>query len=410
MAGQQLHPHDYTIGWISALPIELAAAQALLDKTHAVPHQGFLDTNIYTLGQIAGHNVVIAALPHTRIGPSPAAWVAAEMKAAFPNLQFMLMVGVGGGVPQEDVVIRLGDVVVGRPNEAHGGVVQYDSGKMTTTGFQRTGFLNSPPTILLKAITQLMASSIKEQEKFAENLLQVTKLKEFRKESTGPDVLFQADYDHAGGGTCAGCDKARCVTSKTRDNGPVIHYGAIASGNRVIKNARERDELSAALGGVICFEMEAAGLVNDFPCLVVRGICDYADSHKNKSWQSYASATAAAYTKTLLSMIPPFQDSNDNPNSKKHYFAKKRRLESLAWFSSSPYSRTHQQIQHSVVPGTAVWLFTRHKFRKWKNEPDASAFWLRGLRKFLENTDSSECANNKTKLVMERHALREKTD
>lgn len=34
--------------------------------------------------------------------------------------------------------------------------------------------------------------------------------------------------------------------------------------------------------GALCFKMEAAGLIADFPCLVVRSICDYADSHKNK--------------------------------------------------------------------------------------------------------------------------------
>jgi hypothetical protein len=51
--------------------------------------------------------------------------------------------------------------------------------------------------------------------------------------------------------------------------------------------------------------MEAAGLMNDFPCLVIRGICDYADSHKNNTWQPYAAATAAAYAKEVLSVIPP---------------------------------------------------------------------------------------------------------
>lgn len=84
----------------------------------------------------------------------------------------------------------------------------------------------------------------------------------------------------------------------------VVHYGTIASGNQVIKTAVERDRLSAELGGVFCFEMEAAGLMNSFPCLVIRGICDYADSHKNKQWQMYAAGTAAAYAKEVLFMIP----------------------------------------------------------------------------------------------------------
>jgi nucleoside phosphorylase len=84
----------------------------------------------------------------------------------------------------------------------------------------------------------------------------------------------------------------------------VVYYGTIASGNQVMRSAAERDRVSAELGGVLCFEMEAAGLMNSFPCLVIRGICDYADSHKNKRWQAYAAGTAAAYAKELLSVIP----------------------------------------------------------------------------------------------------------
>jgi nucleoside phosphorylase len=88
------------------------------------------------------------------------------------------------------------------------------------------------------------------------------------------------------------------------DADPVVHYGNITSGNLVIKNARTRERLSKELG-VLCFEMEAAGLMQDFPCLVIRGICDYADSHKNKAWQGYAAAVAAAFAKELLSVIFP---------------------------------------------------------------------------------------------------------
>jgi nucleoside phosphorylase len=84
-----------------------------------------------------------------------------------------------------------------------------------------------------------------------------------------------------------------------------VHYGTIASGNQVMKSAAERDKVSTELGGVLCFEMEAAGLMNNFPCLAIRGICDCADSHKNKRWQAYAAATAAAYAKEVLSVIPP---------------------------------------------------------------------------------------------------------
>lgn len=85
-----------------------------------------------------------------------------------------------------------------------------------------------------------------------------------------------------------------------------VHYGLIASGNKIIKDATFRDKLNKDLGGsVLCVEMEAAGLMDNFPCIVIRGICDYADSHKNKDWQEYAAAVAAAFAKELLGYVQP---------------------------------------------------------------------------------------------------------
>jgi nucleoside phosphorylase len=120
------------------------------------------------------------------------------------------------------------------------------------------------------------------------------------------DRLFKASYDHIPGPDCQRCDTTNEVYRDPRDTtNPDIHYGTIGSGNTLIKDAATRDCIVADLGeDCICFEMEAAGLMNHFPCLVIRGICDYADSHKNDRWQRYASATAAAYAKELLAYIP----------------------------------------------------------------------------------------------------------
>jgi len=118
----------------------------------------------------------------------------------------------------------------------------------------------------------------------------------------GPDVLFESTYDHIEGPTCDQCSRDRAVARAVHE--VTVHYDTIASGNQVIKDGVTRDKISSELGGILCFEMEAAGLMNSFPCLVVRGICDYADSHKNKRWQPYAAATTAACAKELLSVIP----------------------------------------------------------------------------------------------------------
>ena len=118
------------------------------------------------------------------------------------------------------------------------------------------------------------------------------------------DQLFEATYNHKGGKTCQQCYRSKVVERAPRKNSaPRIHHGTIGSANEVIKDSETRDKLRTDLG-ILCVEMEAAGLQDEFQCLVIRGICDYADSHKNDIWQPYAAATAAAYAKELLSIIP----------------------------------------------------------------------------------------------------------
>jgi nucleoside phosphorylase len=303
---RQLRCEDYTVGWVCALPIELAAAQEMLDEEHITPeHNNAHDTNIYTCGTIGKHNVVIACLPGGQIGTNSAAAVANQMKSTFTSTRFGLMVGIGGGVPSE-ADIRLGDIVVSQPHKVHGGVVQYDSGKTTPGGFQRTGSLNSPPEILLSAVSKVQAQHKRQKGQLSEYLFELAKrLPEFGRKAAGSDTLFEAGYNHKGGSTCEKCDQDRLVAREARRQETAVHYGTIASGNQVMRDAAQRDKISADLGGVLCFEMEAAGLMNSFPCLVIRGICDYTDSHKNKQWQDYAAGTAAAYAKELLSVIPP---------------------------------------------------------------------------------------------------------
>ncbi|KAF1811528.1 purine and uridine phosphorylase [Eremomyces bilateralis CBS 781.70] len=278
----------------------------MLDEEHEDLEQDEHDNNLYSLGRIGEHNIVIVCLPAGLIGNNPAAAVATQLRATFRSIRFGLMVGIGGGVPSAEADIRLGDVVISQPHQGYGGVIQYDFGKSTPSGFQRTGFLNSPPVFLLGAVNRLRANQIRRKTKLSEHVSKFRRLTEFTREAAGQDVLFEAAYNHEEGPTCKSCSQDKKVDRQPRSNEDlVIYYGTIASGNQVIKNAAERDTVSKEFGGVLCFEMEAAGLMNSFPCLVIRGICDYADSHKNKKWQPYAAGAAAACAKELLSVIVP---------------------------------------------------------------------------------------------------------
>ncbi|KAI9652811.1 MAG: hypothetical protein M1821_007809, partial [Bathelium mastoideum] len=302
---RQLRHDDYTVGWVCALSIELAAAQEMLNEQHRyLPHSSN-DPNIYTLGCVGEHNVVLACLPAGQTGNNSAAVVATHMLSTFPKIRFGLMVGIGGGVPSEEEDIRLGDIVVSQPGKGHGGVIQYDFGKSTPSGFKRIGSLNNPPPVLLSGVSKLRASHDRGKSELWTYISKLGELPKFSRDKAGDDILFEGDYTHVDGNNCISCDNARKAQRERRThNTPEIHYGTIASGNQVMRDGAERNKVSYEFGGVLCFEMEAAGLMNTFPCLVIRGICDYADSHKNKRWQPYAAGTAAAYAKELLSVVP----------------------------------------------------------------------------------------------------------
>jgi len=320
----------YTVGWIAALAKELTAALAMLDERHGKPddfEKPSSDKNSYHWGRIGDHNIVIASLAAGVYGTTSAATTAIHMLSSFPNIKVGLMVGIGAGIPRpkQKRDIRLGDIVVSLPQGQSGGVLQYDLGKSrvsenqghTTHTFKRVGFLNSPPEALLKALTSLRAQARLEGSKvpfFLEEMLErYPQMAENEPDEPGyiyqgqeNDRLFEASYIHASDMDCEDCDPARMVSRAARRNPsvPRVHYGVIASGNKLVKDALERDSILKESGeDCICLEMEAAGLMNSFPCLVIRGICDYADSHKNDDWQEYAAATAAAYAKEFLGFV-----------------------------------------------------------------------------------------------------------
>jgi nucleoside phosphorylase len=312
---------DYTIGWICAITAEYVAAQEFLDDP---PHGGVTNLplnrkNEYTLGSISGHNVVISVLPKGQYGTSTATRVVEEMLHSFPNIRIGLMVGIGGGAPSQKHDIRLGDVVVSTPGGGHGGVFQYDFGKMIQDrSFHPTGFLNKPPDVVCAAVAGLEAQYERKGHQLDKHIDNILKrdpsklLKKYQRPDPASDRLYRNHIIHRDGNNspCAlicGDDPSYLVSRTVRtedDPNPAIHYGLIGSGNTLIRDALVRDKF-ATQKEILCFEMEAAGLMNVIPCIVIRGICDYADTHKNDTWQGYAAMVAAAYARDLLYKLAP---------------------------------------------------------------------------------------------------------
>ncbi|KAL7906419.1 hypothetical protein GGI35DRAFT_458100 [Trichoderma velutinum] len=416
--------HDeYTVGWVCALSKEQTAATAMLDDRHDSLSKPPNDPNAYTLGSIGKHNIVIACLPEGEMGNNLAATIATWMISTFPSIKFGLMVGIGGGIPPK---VRLGDVVVSTPTDQYGGVVQWDFGKAEEGGkFKRTGSLNSPPTSLRTALAKLRTENELSGSKIPEYLeelkqkwprlvlLKYTWSESLQDPLSAPGIPYNSHNSQkttfliflkvilsllkllfglwAIGPTDRGVERVTGLPAvnggerKPRDTR--VHYGLIASGNQVIKDAKVRDSLNQRHdGNVLCVEMEAAGLMNNFPCIVIRGICDYADSQKNKDWQEYAAAVAAAFAKELLQYVQPSDVNGERPardimkevrNDVTHIRSKldgKDDIEILDWLTRTDYGPQQSDNFNRRQPETGIWFLKSRVFQDWLTTSSQTLF------------------------------------
>ncbi|KAL7914041.1 hypothetical protein GGI35DRAFT_475875 [Trichoderma velutinum] len=397
---------QYTVGWICAITTEYVAAQAILDEMHERPEQvSHANQTDFTLGRIGKHNVVIATLPYGEYGTASAATVAADMSHNFPNIRIRLMVGIGGGAPSKKNDIRLGDIVVSAPNNGKGGVFQYDYGKAVQgQPFQPTRFLDQPPMILRTTMTGLIAQYECEGHQLEKTINIILERNprlqgKYSRPHESSDRLYINTFVHPSNddSDCAkscGDDSLLVRPRRTQENNNlVIHYGMIASANQLMKNAITRDKMSSEYD-VLCFEMEAGGLMNNFPCLVIRGICDYSDSHKDKAWQGYAAMTAAAYAKDLINRLPPTalsvpQDTLEvlivrqiTPEGRPQYSVSAEQISALLeslWFDQID---ARQMTIKSAHAKTCEWLLHKAEYIDWLDATKANDhhgfLWIRG--------------------------------
>ncbi|KAH7111687.1 hypothetical protein B0J13DRAFT_271862 [Dactylonectria estremocensis] len=324
----------FHIAIICALTIEADAVEALFDHhwDDDGPHYDKVpgDPNAYSTGSIGRHNVVLAYMPG--MGKASSAAIASNCRASFPNIKLALVVGVCGAVPfapSSNTEIVLGDVIVGS------GIIQYDLGQRLPERFMHKDTLlkslgrPNPEIRAVLAKLEGIRSRKTLQSKMAGCLNELRKDPEL--EATYPgvahDKLFDATYRHISDGkTCEECGCSGGLVQRRRFNQdksqPAVHLGLIASGDTVMKSGEERDDI-ARQASVIGFEMEGAGVWDTFPCIVIKGACDYADSHKTKVWQRYAAATAAACTKAFLEhWVPSKVPVHDGPNHQGTFAAK----------------------------------------------------------------------------------------
>lgn len=323
MGAVKLQCADYQVAWICPVSdLELLPSRLMLDDEHDTPeYDTAYDDNVYICGAIAGHNVVLATCPPGLTGNVNAGRVTGPMFKTFPGLRMAVLVGIGGGVPRspapEDAIedVHLGDVVVGWPGDGGPACVYYDLGRWQVDGqFQTMGTIDRPDRVLLNGLARLVSDHEMGKSTFDEHrarLLASRHKKKFARPNLEHDRLFQATCHHRGldRDGCGACDTAQIVSRPARTEEEactlVFPRGRIASGNAVVRDGERRDQIRERCGGPLCIEMEAAGVDAGGRCLVIRGISDYSDSHKNDVWQSYAAGNAAAFARELLCKISP---------------------------------------------------------------------------------------------------------
>lgn len=315
---------NYHVAWICPVAdLELLPAVLLLDEEHERPEiDNHTDENIYEFGSAAGHNIVLATCRQGMTGNVNVSSITAPLFKTFPNIRMALLVGIGGGVPQPDSFsdplndLRLGDVVVGWPTSAdgRGSVVYYEYGRSRVDGFEMTGTMDKPHTVILNALPSLKLDHDLGRSSFHQHMAKLQSHERlggrFKHPGLEHDQLFQACYKHVGSYTsnCRDCDSDKLVERISRKDSHkdlfIYHQGRIATGNSVIMDGQKRDSISSQCGGALCIEMEAAGVEVNSRCLVIRGISDYADSHKSDLWRSYAAGKAVVFARELLGKIP----------------------------------------------------------------------------------------------------------
>lgn len=300
-------PTNFNIGWICVLKEEYRAAVSILDEkyddTGLARGQG--DRNHYCMGRIGTHNVVINMPPVEMYGLVHASRIALNMRSTFPQLRFTLLVGIAGAAPSSKHDVRLGDVVLGTK------AIPYNTGKMLDGVFERTGLTRSSPREILEAITYL------DQRFWNEGLSLSQSIERVRSGLPGGgadfarparDRFYKTEVLHQE--LICDClqensqDHDTLFSRQRREGDPVrLHYGRIGSDNQVMKNAVVRDEITQR-EKILCFEMEAAAVMDISPCLPIRGMSDYSDGHKNDDWHLYASLAAAVCARELLLAVP----------------------------------------------------------------------------------------------------------
>ena len=289
---------DIKIGIITALPKECAAMKKMMFEVEECFFNDKGAGHRFFVGKLKSANGKKhrVALGLCGMGNNKAAIRATNMLSHFKSIDSIIMTGIAGGIPSfqnDGKQVRLGDIVVSD------GITQYDFVKETLESINVRSNSAKPSAQLLEAVDVMRTYEYENKYSWHEYLDKFSSEPPFTKPATNTDKLYDS-MDRL-------CEHPY---DNTRTEYPKVFIGGIASANNLLKNPQKRSMLKETYG-VLAVEMEASGIADATwnratGYLVVRGICDYCDTHKDDVWQEYAALVAAAYTRSLIEELPCF--------------------------------------------------------------------------------------------------------
>ncbi|PYH42662.1 ankyrin repeat protein [Aspergillus saccharolyticus JOP 1030-1] len=385
-------PDDYSVGWVCTLPIEVEAAKATFDCIHDNLLPPNLDlnnnNNNYILGSLQGHNVILAypnccACEDGEDDDKPSlSDVATQLQANFASVRIILMVGIAGAVPNTNEDIRLGDIVVSNSAVGRPGAIQYAAnGEQMEDQILRGRALGQPTSsLLLTATRKAETAAIFGDSKIDQYVADIVRKDPviFSRPSPEQDFLFEPNYGQAtidsGESACRDCNPGRVRSRQPRETPrPTVHYGLIATGHHAVRHGATRDTLPYKQG-VLSSETGAIGLKDAAQYLIIRGICNYADSHRSKLWHPYAAVAAAAYAKEVLSFIPKtFKTVPLTPSTEAGPI-----LSALLLTRPEVDRKSLILLKGRRADGTCEWLLQHPRYQEWLSNPNQPLLWISG--------------------------------
>lgn len=426
---------EFEVALVCSLPLEYDAVSLLFDQfwdeNGDQYGRAIGDPNTYTTGRFGKFDVVLVLLPNT--GKVSAASATASLRSSYPGLRLVILTGICGAVPSSDAgdEILLGDVIISKT------VVQYDYGGQYPDTFvakDTTEDSLGRPDKNIRGLVAILKTA-RERERVEERAallleqiqgLAAKKLRRLKADTyqypgAASDKLFEATYRHKHYNSteclCAlyhnysdpvckesrllacdvlGCDEKYVIPRQRlginrqleqqepseEARVPSVFIGRFGSSDTRLRSGEHRD-LTAKHYGVLAFEMEGAGVWDELPCIIVKGVCNYADSHTNNHWQNFAAATAASVAKSLVERYTKTDKSAVVQIQKqlKEMMEDKESSECLKDLHQTDPRDDKTRIQRTkgnLLKDSYRWVLGHNDFKQWRDNPQYKLLWIKG--------------------------------